>query len=68
MPGATSGVALGLVLLIEAYAARGNLPLGAATTLQQAVNIVLMAIFVKEIVGPVIASAGLRRGIRDTAA
>lgn len=63
-----AGVALGLVLLIEAYAARGNLPPGAATTLQQAVNIVLMAIFVKEIVGPVIASAGLRRGIRDTAA
>ncbi len=63
-----AGVALGLVLLIEGGAVLGQLPPVAAATLLQAVNIVLMAIFVKEIVGPVIASAGLRRGLRDTVA
>jgi Kef-type K+ transport system membrane component KefB len=63
-----AGVALGLVLLIEGGAVLGQLPPLAADTLRQAVNIVLMAIFVKEIVGPVIASVGLRRGVRDTVA
>ena len=63
-----AGVALGLVLLIEGGAVLGQLPPLAAASLQQAVNIVLMAIFVKEIVGPVIATMGLRRGVRDTPA
>ena len=61
-----AGVALGLVLVIETYASQGHLPSGAVADLLQAVNIVLMAIFAKEIVGPVIASFGLRRGVEET--
>lgn len=62
-----AGVALGLVLLMEGAPVLGQLPPPAVATLLQAVNIVLMAIFVKEIVGPPLSTAALRRGVRQTA-
>ncbi len=63
-----AGVALGLVLLLEGAPILGQLPPLAVATLLQAVNIVLMAIFVKEIVGPPLSAYAVRRGVRQTAA
>lgn len=61
-----AGVALGLVLLMEGAPILGQLPVTDTAALLQAVNIVLMAIFVKEIAGPPLATAALRRGVRQT--
>ncbi len=61
-----AGVALGLVLLMEGAPVLGQLPATETAAMLQAVNIVLMAIFVKEIAGPSIVALALRRGVLQT--
>ena len=61
-----AGVALGLVLLMDGAPALGQLPPDAVDSLSIAVNIVLMAIFVKEVIGPPLSAAAVRRGMAGT--
>ena len=61
-----AGVALGLVLLMDEAPTLGQLPADAVASLRIAVNIVLMAIFVKEVIGPPLSAAAVRRGVAQT--
>lgn len=61
-----AGVALGLVLLMDGAPTLGQLPVDAVHSMRVAVNIILMAIFVKEVVGPPLSASAIRRGMAQT--
>jgi Kef-type K+ transport system membrane component KefB len=57
-----AGVAIGLVLLIQAAPQMQNLSEEFASTVDMMVNIVLMSVFVNEIIGPPLSRMALMKG------
>jgi len=61
---AHAGVALGLVLLLQAAPQLEMMPPLPQEVVQTAVNVVLMSVFINEITGPIFASIAVRRTLR----
>jgi Kef-type K+ transport system membrane component KefB len=59
-----AGVAIGLVLFVEASPVIGRAPDSVQQMIAQMVNIVLMAVFFNELVGPILSKTAIQRSMR----